>query len=74
MTSPVGAGSQDPRLDPVVVSVAAYREHADEYAAAHATKMLDTVERFAGAVEGAGFAADRAENDGFVEVWATRLG
>jgi len=33
--------------DPVVISVAAYSEHADEYEASHALKMLDRVERFA---------------------------
>jgi SAM-dependent methyltransferase len=31
-------------------SVAAYSDHADDYEAAHATKMLDTAERFAGSL------------------------
>ncbi|MEV6727085.1 class I SAM-dependent methyltransferase [Streptomyces xanthochromogenes] len=35
------------RLDPVAESVAVYSDHADDYAAAHASKMADRVERFA---------------------------
>jgi hypothetical protein len=31
-------------------------------------------ETFAGAVATAGFVVDRVDQDGFVEVWATRLG
>lgn len=33
--------------DPVIISVAAYTDHADEYEVIHAPKMLDRVERFA---------------------------
>ena len=37
----------DPSTDPVVASVAAYSEHADDFETAHGMKMLDQVERFA---------------------------
>lgn len=37
----------DRLFDPVAESVAAYSDHADEYEAAHATKMLDAAARFA---------------------------
>jgi len=33
--------------DPVIISVAAYTDHAHEYEASHASKMRDRVERFA---------------------------
>ncbi|MEV5950120.1 class I SAM-dependent methyltransferase [Streptomyces sp. NPDC051993] len=38
----------DPDLDPVAVSVAVYSDGAADYAATHAPKMTDRVERFAG--------------------------
>ena len=37
-------------IDPVAASVAAYSDHADEYAATHAPKMLDRATRFAGSL------------------------
>jgi SAM-dependent methyltransferase len=46
MTSPDKATSPA-GVDQVTASVAAYSGHADEYEAAHAMKMLGTVERFA---------------------------
>jgi len=39
--------SDSARDDPVIISVAADSEHADEYEASHGPKMLDRVERFA---------------------------
>lgn len=46
MTADNATGKGRP-IDPVATSVAAYSDHADEYEAAHALKMLATVERFA---------------------------
>ncbi|MGK5638356.1 class I SAM-dependent methyltransferase [Streptomyces sp. URMC 126] len=43
-TSPAG------QQDPVAASVAVYSDHADAYAAVHAPKMADRVERFAGSL------------------------
>jgi len=37
----------DASFDPVAASVAAYSEHAEQYAATHAPKMLDAATRFA---------------------------
>jgi SAM-dependent methyltransferase len=39
--------ANDDSLDPVTASVAAYSDHAGEYAATHAPKMLDAATRFA---------------------------
>jgi SAM-dependent methyltransferase len=50
MTSHRSTGNDDPRFDPVIDSVAAYSDHAAEYEATHATKMFDTVARFAGSL------------------------
>jgi SAM-dependent methyltransferase len=46
----IAMGSGSPVEDPVAVSVAAYSEHADEYEATHAPKMVDRAERFAAAL------------------------
>ncbi|WP_274917818.1 class I SAM-dependent methyltransferase [Streptomyces sp. WZ-12] len=49
MTSPNTNTNSDsePLIDPAAESVAVYSDHADDYAANHAPKMADRVERFA---------------------------
>ncbi len=46
-----GLPSEGQPVDVVLASVAAYSESAEEYEAAHASKMSDRVRRFAGLLE-----------------------
>ncbi|MGE7436827.1 MULTISPECIES: class I SAM-dependent methyltransferase [Kitasatospora] len=50
MTSHGGTGSEDRPVDQAARSVAVYTDHADDYRAAHAAKMSDRAERFAGSL------------------------